>query len=45
MTESKPVCTVYEDNPFKPGVCRACKHPKEAHEDPYADILNDLGDE
>lgn len=45
MTESKPVCTVFEENPFKAGFCRACKHPQSSHSDPYADILDDLADE
>lgn len=43
MTETKSVCDVYEENPFKAGFCRACKHPKSTHKDPYDDIINDLG--
>jgi len=42
MESEKPICDIYEDNPFRKGFCRLCKHPKTAHADPYADILNDL---
>jgi hypothetical protein len=44
MTAAKPVCSLYVENTFKPGFCRECKHPKVSHSDPYADILDDLGD-
>jgi len=42
IESEKPICDVYEDNPFKKGFCRLCKHPKSVHRDPYSDILDDL---
>jgi hypothetical protein len=42
MEAEKPICDVFEDNPFKKGWCRLCKHPKTVHRDPYADIMDEL---
>jgi len=39
-----PICDIFEENPFKKGVCRLCKHPKSVHRDPYSEILDDLED-
>jgi len=40
--QEKPICDVFEDNPFKKGWCRLCKHAKTVHRDPYSDILDGL---
>jgi len=42
IQQEKPVCDIYEENPFKKGWCRLCKHPKTIHRDPYSDILDEL---
>jgi len=45
IQSEKPICDVYEDNPFKKGWCRLCKHPKNVHRDPYSDIMNELDED
>jgi len=42
FTSKKAVCDVFEENPFKKGVCRNCKNPQAEHRDAFADILDDL---
>jgi len=42
IEQEKPICDVFEDNPFKKGFCRLCKHPKSVHRDPYSDIMDEL---
>lgn len=44
LLAEKPICDAFEDNPFKKGICRLCKHPKSVHKDPYSDIMDDLAD-
>jgi len=44
MQQEKPVCDIFEENPFKKGFCRVCKHLKTVHKDPYSDILDELED-
>jgi len=42
IAETDPVCDYYEDNPFKKGICRLCKHLKSEHADPFEDVMDDL---
>jgi len=42
IEQEKPICDVFEDNPFKKEFCRLCKHPKSVHRDPYSDMMDEL---
>jgi len=42
FTSKKEACAVFEENPFKKGMCRNCKNTEAEHRDAYADILAGL---